>query len=162
MISHHFLYTEKQTKYLTFFVPLCKQSLPHSLANSAGHRKLFKESDSDYPVVEEATKAKIPNLNMLAYLHQKPKMKLHVTFKHSRCLSMECYVDYFNFLHFPRVHGELNICVQIRPSSHTIFWWFLYSCLGFETTTCFGCSLIQPSSGGNKTKEQWVFRFLYF
>jgi hypothetical protein len=33
------------------------------------------------------------------------------------------------------------------------FWWFLYSSLGFETTTCFGCSLIQPSSGGDKTKE---------
>jgi hypothetical protein len=28
-----------------------------------------------------------------------------------------------------------------------------YSSLGFETTTCFGCSLIQPSSGDDKTKE---------
>ena len=75
MISHPFLYTEQQTKYLTFFVPLFKESLPHSLANSVGHREFFKESDSDYPVVEAATKAKIPNLNLVAYLHQKPKMK---------------------------------------------------------------------------------------
>jgi hypothetical protein len=30
---------------------------------------------------------------------------------------------------------------------------FLYSSLTFEAITCFGCSLIQPSSGGDKTKE---------
>jgi hypothetical protein len=35
----------------------------------------------------------------------------------------------------------------------TLFFYDSFIPLLFETTTCFGCSLIQPSSGGDKTKE---------
>jgi hypothetical protein len=43
-------------------------------------------------------------------------------------------------------------------------WYLFYSSFTFEATTCFGCTLNQPSSGGVKTKElvtQISFSYLY-
>jgi hypothetical protein len=47
----------------------------------------------------------------------------------------------------------IYLCINQAVFAYYSFDDSFYSSLKFETTTCFGCSLIQPSSGGNKTKE---------
>jgi hypothetical protein len=45
--------------------------------------------------------------------------------------------------------------ISVNKSSHlrTLFFDDSFIPLFFETTTCFGCSLVQPSSGGDKNKK---------
>jgi hypothetical protein len=54
----------------------------------------------------------------------------------------------------PGLFCVIYLCIKQTVFAHYFLVdTFFYSSLTFEATTCFGCILNQPSSGGDKTKE---------